>query len=171
VQRALRSGDVGAAAESGVWAEAEFIIPAVKATAITMVERREAERISVLTTKHDLKTPDHDRLARLGNFTPDCLKDRDFDPRLARSSSERSRSTDGDAVALCRPCLGKFIWPSASVARPRLDHLRILNERRAAYGPCLCGRRLHRLRFFEVGFCSADAQVTASSRSPLHDRA
>jgi hypothetical protein len=70
VQSALRSGDVGAAAESGVWAEAEFIIPAVKATAITMVERREAERISVLTTKHDLKTPDHDRLARLGNFPP-----------------------------------------------------------------------------------------------------
>ena len=61
-QRALRSGDVGAAAESGVWAEAEFIMPAVKATAITMVERRRAERISVLTTKHDLKTPDHGRL-------------------------------------------------------------------------------------------------------------
>jgi hypothetical protein len=37
-------------------------MPAVKATAITIVERTRAERISILTTKHDLKTPDHGRL-------------------------------------------------------------------------------------------------------------
>ena len=39
-------------------------MPAARATTSTMVERGRRRCISILTTRHDLKTPDHDRLAR-----------------------------------------------------------------------------------------------------------
>jgi hypothetical protein len=51
----LRSGDVGAEAESGFWAEAEFTMPAARTTASAMVERGRRGCISILTTRHDLK--------------------------------------------------------------------------------------------------------------------
>jgi hypothetical protein len=41
-----------------------FAMPAARTTASAMVERDRRGCISILTTRHDLKTPDHGRLAR-----------------------------------------------------------------------------------------------------------
>src|SRR5882757_4216125 len=75
-------------------------MPAARTTASAMVERETRGCISILTTRHDLKTPDHDRLARSREHS--C---RQLGMRL-RSASR----------------LGKFICSSTSVAWAHLDH-------------------------------------------------